>query len=178
MIIREATLEDAADIARAHIDSWRTTYAGLVSDEVLANLSYERRESQWREVLDARHEVVYVAENEAGQIVGFASGGPERSGDKGFDGELYAIYLLAEYQKQGIGSQLTLAVAKRLAKIGFRSLFVWVLSNNPARGYYERIGGQRAAEQDIEIGGSKLVESGYGWRDIGELIEGLRNRSK
>jgi ribosomal protein S18 acetylase RimI-like enzyme len=173
ILIREATFDDAAGIARAHVNSWRTTYAGLVSDDVLANLSYERREVIWRQVLAESQEVLYVAEGDDGQIVGFANGGRERTGDKGFDGELYAIYLVEDHQKQGFGSQLTLAVAKKLAGLGMRSLFVWVLSDNPARAFYEKIGGQRVTEQELQIGETELFETGYGWRDIEKLIEDL-----
>jgi ribosomal protein S18 acetylase RimI-like enzyme len=178
MLIREATLDDAAGMGRVHVDSWRTTYPGLVPDAVLANLSYERRESHWREAISAREEAVFVAEEAGGKIVGFASGGRERSGDKGFDGELYAIYLLAEHQQQGIGSHLTLAVAMRLAALGFQSLLVWVLSGNPARQFYERIGGKWVVDQGITIGEAQLVESAYGWRDLGELIAALEKRAK
>ena len=44
MLIREASPTDAAAIARVHVDSWRTTYAGIVPADYLANLSYTRRE--------------------------------------------------------------------------------------------------------------------------------------
>jgi len=159
------------------VDSWRTTYPGLVPEDVLSNLSYERRETEWRQVFNSPDRVVFVAESEAGEIVGFASAGPERTGNKGYDGELYAIYLLQGYQKQGIGSRLTLAVAARLASLGMRSLFVWVLSDNPARSFYEKIGGKRIMEQVIEIGSARLMETGYGWGDIHELIENLRRRT-
>lgn len=42
MIIREATLFDAAGIARVHIDSSRTAYHGILSEEYLEQLSYEK----------------------------------------------------------------------------------------------------------------------------------------
>ena len=79
MIIREARIDDAAGIAKVHVDTWRTTYAGILPDEHLANLSYERREKLWIDYIlsDAESRIFnYVAENDAGQIVGFASGGP------------------------------------------------------------------------------------------------------
>ena len=44
-LIRPATLEDAPAIARVHVDTWRTTYAGIVPDEHLAKLSYERSQA-------------------------------------------------------------------------------------------------------------------------------------
>ncbi|MBP1084252.1 hypothetical protein ACFFJQ_06655 [Bacillus capparidis] len=42
--IRKATKEDAAEIAKVHVDSWRTTYKNIVSDTYLAQLNYEDRE--------------------------------------------------------------------------------------------------------------------------------------
>jgi hypothetical protein len=39
--VREAMLEDAAAIARVHVDSWRTSYQGIVPEGFLADMSYE-----------------------------------------------------------------------------------------------------------------------------------------
>jgi hypothetical protein len=50
MYIREATMTDVAAIARVHVESWRTTYKGLLPDDYLANLTYEQREPRWREI--------------------------------------------------------------------------------------------------------------------------------
>jgi len=54
MIIRKAQPTDANAIAKVHVDSWRTTYAGIISADFLANLSYEQREASWRETLSVR----------------------------------------------------------------------------------------------------------------------------
>jgi len=43
MIIRKAKLDDATGIAKVHVDSWRTTYKGIIPDDFLNNLSYEQR---------------------------------------------------------------------------------------------------------------------------------------
>ena len=51
MIIREATHADIPAIARLHVDSWRTTYKGILPDEFLADLNYEMRERQWQRTL-------------------------------------------------------------------------------------------------------------------------------
>ena len=93
--IREASVPDAAAIAKVHVDSWRTTYTGVVPDEYLAQLSYEQQGQSWRDILSTHGaiEFVYVAEAEASNIIGVASGGPERSGNTIYKGELYAIYL-------------------------------------------------------------------------------------
>ena len=81
--IREAVQADAGAMARVHIDMWRTAYAGIVPDEHLAGLSYERREAVWVQILsrDEPAQCNFVAETVGGEIVGFAGGGPEREGD-------------------------------------------------------------------------------------------------
>ena len=165
MRIREAQTTDAGAIAKVHVDSWRTTYPGLDS------FSYDQREVAWRDILSSAEGFTYVAEDDKGMVFGFAGGGPERSGDPVYKGELYAIYLLEEHQRKGVGQQLTTAVAKRLLQDGFQSMLVWVLSENPARRFYEVLGGELLREQEITIGGASLVEVAYGWGDVSNLAK-------
>ena len=173
MLIREAYPTDAAAIARVHVDSWRTTYAGIVPADYLANLSYVRREQFWRDILStpAHPGCVYVAAPDTGQIVGFASGGPERSGDAVYQGELYAIYLLARSQRQSLGRHLTMAVVKRLLQCGLPSMLVWVLATNPGRAFYATLGGQQVYEKETTFGAAPLLEVAYGWPDLRELVQ-------
>jgi L-amino acid N-acyltransferase YncA len=172
--IRAATADDARAIAEVHIASWRTTYRGIVPDAVLDVLSVEERERRWASSLTTRDSpsFAYVAEDEAGRVVGFASGGPRRDGDPAYAGELYAIYLLPGAQGQGVGRRLTEAVARHLDKRGMRSMLVWVLSTNPARSFYEALGGRYLGEQQFEMGGATMTEVAYGWPDIRVLLEG------
>jgi hypothetical protein len=60
-------------------------------------------------------------------------------------------------------------MAEELRRQGFRNMVVWVLRENPACGFYQRVGGVQVAEQPIEIGGKALPEVAYGWPDIGVL---------
>jgi GNAT superfamily N-acetyltransferase len=173
LLIRLAEPSDAQGIARVHVDSWRTTYRGIVPDSVLAGLSYEQREQYWYSVLTSPTETlqwIHVAEDEAGQVVGFACGGTERENDPDYKGELYAIYLLASYQKQGIGRTLTYTIAQDLLDAGIQSMLVWVLAQNPSRAFYESLGGQFLRDKAITIGGVTLTEVAYGWRDLNSLI--------
>lgn len=114
----------------------------------------------------------FVAETEGGDVIGFATCGPEREGNKTYQGELYAIYLLEEYQRMGLGCRLVSAVAQRLLADGFSSMLLWVLEDNhSARRFYESLGGERVGRKTITIGGADLVEVSYGWRDISVLAE-------
>ncbi|MDE2860273.1 MAG: GNAT family N-acetyltransferase [Chloroflexota bacterium] len=171
--IRAANPADAGSIARVHIDSWRTTYAGVVPAEYLASLSYQRRESGWSKVFTANEPArsIFVAETEGSDVVGFANGGPEREGDSTYRGELYAIYILQEHQNRGLGRHLVSAVTQRLLADGFSSMLVWVLEDNHrARRFYESLGGEQVGRKSVEIGGADLVEVSYGWKDIARLV--------
>jgi GNAT superfamily N-acetyltransferase len=167
-VIRPAQIDDALAIARVHVDTWRTTYAGIVPDEHLANLSYERCQAGWVEVLsNPRSEThAFVAEVQAGQIVAFACGGPLHEALAGFDVELYNLYVVQSFQGFGIGRLLVKQVADDLKSRGYHSLVIWVLQDNPACRFYERLGGHLAAEKVVEIGGRGLVDVAYVWPDL------------
>ena len=170
--IRSANPSDAGSIAKVHVDAWRTTYAGIVPDEYLASLSYGKRKSVWDEILAADQPGAsnFVAETHGGEVVGFANCGPDRGSNPTYRGELYAIYLLEEYQRMGIGRRLVSAVAQRLLVDGLSSMLLWVLEDNhPARRFYESLGGQQVGCQTITIGGLDIVEVSYGWKDISVL---------
>ena len=171
MRIRAALADDAPAIAHVHVDNWRTTYKGIIPDDTLANLSYERREAFWHEAIinDDAPQRVFVAEEDE-QIVGFASCGPERTNNPDYTGELYAIYLFHQHQCQGIGRALTHAVAKRLREQGHAGMLVWVLEHNPSRKFYEALGGQEIERKPISIGSVDLIEVAYGWRNLEMLL--------
>lgn len=166
MIVRKATLTDAAAIGRIHVESWRATYAGIVPDEYLAALSTERRAEQWRAGLAnaESRSIVLVGELRPGEVVGFASCGPEREGLVSYPGELYAIYLLQEAQGHGLGRALLETAARHMAESGYEAWMCWVLADNPSRHFYEAMGGMAFQQKDIEIGGRNLVEVAYGWK--------------
>jgi L-amino acid N-acyltransferase YncA len=166
MQIREARPEDAQRIAWVHLESWKTTYPGIIPQSYIDGLKVEDGVARWQQRLtQGDGPIVFVAEDTAG-VFGFAAGGAVMHPVEGFDGELGAIYLLASHQKMGAGASLTRRIARALRARGFRSMVVWVLRANAARGFYERMGGVQVAEQGIEIGGVMLPEVAYGWRDL------------
>lgn len=54
MEIRRAVLADAKGIAKVQVDSWQTTYQGIVPAEFLAGMSYEDREQKWKIVFPSK----------------------------------------------------------------------------------------------------------------------------
>src|SRR5882724_5627557 len=115
-MVRPATLDDASEIARVHVASWRSTYRGMLPDDFLASLSEGHYTERWTRVISEGTSRVHVVD-EPGGIVGFASGGRERAGEGTFAGELYAIYVLDSAQRQGHGRELVRAVAGALREM-------------------------------------------------------------
>ena len=162
--IRLAQTDDSLAIARIHVDTWRTTYMGIVPDEHLPNLSYEVCQANWIEHLfNPQGERTFVAEAQSGQIVALASGGPLRDALTSFDGELNVLYVLKPFQGMGYGKLLVTRVARDLASRGYHSLVIWVLKDNPTCRFYERLGGRMIGEKVVEIGGIQLVDVAYVW---------------
>ncbi len=164
--VRPARPDDVAAIAFVHHATWLATYRGLVPDAFLDALAVETMARRRRGSLGNPATVDLVALDDAGEVVGFAAGGPERDGDVDFDGELYALYVLPGSQTRGLGRALTRAMAEALAARGYAAMLVWVLAENPARRFYEAMGGVAVREKEVEIGGEALAELGYGWAAI------------
>lgn len=169
MNIRKATFLDAKGIAQVHVDSWTTTYRGNVPDEYLNQLTYDSREQLWKKNLE--NVDVLVAEDEIGRIIGFADNGKERTGKhKKLEGEVYSIYILQDYQGQGLGKLLLKEMVNDLLNKGMDSMLIWVLKDNRSCGFYEKKGGKVVESKSLEITGKQLIEVAYGWEDIRIII--------
>ncbi len=82
----------------------------------------------------------------------------------------YAVYLLPEHQRKGIGFKLTVAIARWLMDIGVESMAVWVLADNhKARRFYEALGAEYCQEREVKVVGADLNEVAYGWSDLSRL---------
>jgi ribosomal protein S18 acetylase RimI-like enzyme len=168
MKIREACIEDAERIAIVHVESWKTTYKGIISESYLSSLSIEKRLKNWLWTFGNLnvHEKIFVAEDREDNIIGFSSGGRSRNDEFKHDGELYAIYLLRDYQRLGIGKMLFNSVVESLKDNGYSSMMLWVLKDNPSVAFYKLQGGQALGQKTIAIGGDSLVELAIGWDSI------------
>ncbi len=171
ILIRTAEVTDAEGIAHVHVNAWLETYRGLMSDGFLDRLSVEQRAKRWKQTLidpnDVYHRAIVAIKDR--QIIGFANFGKEQSGDSSFLGELFAIYLLKKFQRQGVGRELVKCVVQGLLAQDISSMLVWVLAENPYRRFYESLGGVYLRERMIDFGGMSLHEKAYGWKDTRPL---------
>ena len=165
---------DARGISVVHVDTWRVAYRDIVPGDYLYGLTYDTSERLWQDVITMGAGRVFVAEDEDGIVFGFASGSPRERFSRGlreYEGELKTVYVLPSHQGTGAGRQLVGAVARHLAEIGVPSMLLWAFEENrPTRRFYESLGGVPVAEDGFELGGARLTEVAYGWKDLDVLL--------
>jgi ribosomal protein S18 acetylase RimI-like enzyme len=168
MQIRPAREEDIPAIGRVHVDAWRSTYVGIVPDEFLANLSYSKQEERQRQYLAKPETIFLVADVPGAGSIGFLTGGPERGGDPFYRGELYALYLLQQYRRQGIGRALVRQWATAMRAVGIDSALVWAISANQiAIDFYQRLGARPLRPGEVTIAAITYPETALAWEDLG-----------
>ena len=182
MTIRPASREDAAAIAAVHVASWHDALAGIASAAILERNTEPRRRAHWERVLSEAARDVFVATDDDA-VVGFVHGGAMPESIRGrapipdHDAYVDTLYVLAAWHGRGVGRALLGALAQRLAQRGFRSIALHVLAQNPARGFYERLGGRFICAEPFTDGGDEIVQIAYGWRDISQLAMPAKRRS-
>ncbi|SDM97971.1 GNAT family N-acetyltransferase [Sediminibacillus halophilus] len=166
--IRKAAIDEAEAIAKVSVDSWFSTYRGIIPEKILDKITYQQRSAAFKKRLVDPQHYIFVAETTDGQIVGFVNGGPERSGDYPYNGEIYSLYILDEYHHLQIGRKLVRAIAEQLQTDGCDSLLVWVLEENPAKGFYEHLGAKPVDRNYLaEL---EAFETALGWAEVDHLL--------
>jgi ribosomal protein S18 acetylase RimI-like enzyme len=160
-IIREWTIDDLPAVVHLHVETWKATYP-----EVTNPPTYEIRDRQWREAFKITDGswFCFVAEDESGELIGFANGKRYCHADlPDFSGELNKIYLLREYQRQGLGRRLLGHVVRRFLSQGITSMVLFADPANPSCRFYEAMGAERLFDASGNFHGA------YGWRDLNRL---------
>ncbi len=167
LTIRPAEIDDAAAIARVHVDTWQDSYQGLVPQSYLDSMTVQNRTFVWIRLLERRGPdfLTLVSEDHDRRIIGFVSAGAMRYNDARFQAEISSLYVMRSHQRSNHGRRLFLAAANRLAKDGLKGLFVWVLADSPSRLFYESLGGELVSESTRDFAGCPLRMLGYGWRE-------------
>ena len=156
-MIRGGIGSDSAAMGRIYCEAWKKAYAGIVQEDFLDSLTPETAAPPAGRITP---ENCVVCELD-GEVVGLACFGQARDGSAG-KGEIYSIYVLPGYWKQGTGRSLFEAVCDKLAEAGYSKLCLWTLSENSrARAFYERMGMRKTGERTTEIAGKPLPETGY-----------------
>jgi ribosomal protein S18 acetylase RimI-like enzyme len=189
IVVRPAGEADAAGIARVHVETWRSTYAGLLPTEYLVSLSTVRQAAGWAQLLSHASErsgTFVATERELG-VVGFVSVGKVRKVPVTPDqhwrgaGEVFTLYVAPDHQNQGLGRRLLAAGFTELVKRQLSAALIWVLAPNPSRFFYHAMGGVQIGVQQEHFAGQTVDEIAYGWPDLAttaaRLTQSVRKQS-
>ncbi|MGA5305061.1 GNAT family N-acetyltransferase [Nucisporomicrobium flavum] len=144
--VRPARPEDAAEVARIQLTTWRTAYRRMFPAHVLANLDEAYLARGWAEAIEAapseRHRVLIAVEQTAtaDTVVGFAAAGPADEQalapeEPPLPDTVAAVTdLLVEprWGRRGHGSRLLSAVVDLWREDGFTSAVAWAYDADEA----------------------------------------------
>ena len=170
--IRPAHTGDAAAIARLDVETWQATYAGILATPYLVGLTPDKRERGWAGVIRKEPRDVRVAVGPDGVVLGFGSCGGCRD-EPNYTGEVFTLYVAPDWQNRGIGRALILSLFARLVERGNRSAVIWVLSENPSRFFYKRLGGREIRHKNLPFAGTQVAATGFGWPDLPQYLSAI-----
>ena len=147
--VRPAFPDDAAEIARIQVVTWRTAYRSLLPPSVLDDWDADAATASWRTAITApptpAHGVLVALEKNT--LVGFAAYGPaelvddERPDPAGPTSELSTLLVEPRWGRRGHGSRLLAAVADLARGGGAARLQVWLPeADTVSAGFYESAG--------------------------------------
>jgi ribosomal protein S18 acetylase RimI-like enzyme len=169
--IRPAHIAQAGQIARVHVEAWRSAYAGILPDHALSGMSLLRQTAHYDALIHRRHLVLVAVPQGGDTVVGFATAGRARFHGPA-EAEIETLYVDDDWRERGIGRRLMAQAARSLAAPPFacRSLFLWVLSDNPSRWFYERLGGRPVLRAMTSVGGEAVPQTAMVWDPISRLF--------
>lgn len=117
-----------------HYKSWQETYAGLIDAEYLDNMTEEKCKAiahKWTDYI--------LVAKDGDKVVGFVGYGGCKDDGLTDCGEVFSIYVLADYHGKKVGYELMNAAIEKLS--AYIKIAVWVLKGNErAIKFYERYG--------------------------------------
>jgi len=161
--VRVGWPDDASGIAEVQVRAWRSTYDGVLPDDVLRALDPSDFAAAWQESLhrpkDARDRVLVALERNL--VRGFAITGPAADPDLDpiAEAEISELTVDPEHMRHGHGSRLLSACADTLRADGFSRAVLWLTSTNDALRTFVIAAGWAAdgAHRELDLRGDGAV---------------------
>ena len=173
--IKELTLEDIPDYVKVNTLAWQESYKGLIADSILDEVLNNVEDSIQKQINkfdnDKKNNIkkfVFKVNNEAVGMTGIGKSTYEKYEDIG---ELSSLYLLNKVKKKEYGKMLFYHDVKELIGLGFNSMVIGCLVNNPANDFYKHMGGKLIEVVTKKIKGYNMKENIYYYENLKELIK-------
>lgn len=148
---REAVLKDCYDLAVLKGKVWNTTYQGIYPQEKLTGYDVEKNARIFESIVRNPEITLYVA-TDGEKIVGFMTCGKPYKPFREYGQEIGLLYILKEYQRQGIGRAFFRIARKLVAERGYQEFFLSVNKRNyEAQKFYLAMGGEVLCEEGEQL---------------------------
>ena len=164
--IRFAGIGDVPTVAGVHVESWQQSFKGIAPDVYLNSLSASKREQVFSARLSEKGYRLLVANGRTSGVVGFIDYGRPEFENLGYDVRIFSFYLLPEFQRRGVGTQLFKRCLDEIAGEGYRSVCLDTLEMSPYRRFYEKHGGTEVARDSHKLGDEEFTTIIYGWDNL------------
>jgi len=125
--LRKALPVDVHDIARIHVNSWKTAFEGLMPQKYINGYTCSSRIDEWNRVIKTNAETVVVAECDS-KVVGLMSYSAHLHLLDTL--ELSKIYLCPTVYGKSIGSKFMNYLMNEAEAKGIKVINLYVLDNN------------------------------------------------
>ena len=149
-IIPMTTTEDIDGKGYVHWKTWHETYTGLIDTSYMEKMTLETCVDMAR-----RWPQNTMVAKDGDKVIGFVCYGEHHAEGLKNCGEVFAIYVLAEYYGWKVGYSLMNAAIEKLAEYG--KVVLWVLKGNDrAIRFYQRYGFCfDGTEREVKLGTHK-----------------------
>ena len=171
-LARKAKVEDASWICFVNVHTRYTTYKWLMPEKILKTRieTIDEKAEKVRENIINGEKYLVIENTETNEIIWMSIYWPSRNEDYPKSGEIYALYVLKDYQKLGIGKKLFFAWINELIKLWYSDMIINVLEWNNAINFYKKYGWNIVWERYDQCGKATIKENILYFGDIKSII--------
>jgi len=171
--IRKANVDDAYGITKVNVYTWYSTYQWLMPLKVLqTRIEFmDERADKLRETLKENDKFLVAEDEESNEIIWMLSYWESRNEQYKESWEIYAFYVLKDYQKQKIWKWLFVEAVNQLINLWYTSMIINVLVWNPAINFYKKYGWVEVWEKTDPCGKIMITEKIMYYENLKKIIE-------
>lgn len=177
-VLRNGNLNDIGALAACHFKCFVDAHQDILPQPLLDDFQLPQALKHWRSEFVAQAEDedrgIFVLEAENNRIIGFANCGAAqaKSSNSLGQGEIFSLFVEADYQGFGLGKALMLAASRWLICRGLFSGGMWVVEDNGiGRRFCEDLGARNVARRRVNSKGYQITKIGLSWADFSEVAQ-------
>lgn len=157
--VEKSKKEDCKEITEFITKVWNETYKDIINDNFLKLLKENEKKRTQNAInnFDEKNNLQYIIKKN-NKIIAFLKLNKVDNEEKI---EIQSLYVLKEYQNQGIGKYLLKIGFKEAKKMGYNEVFIGCLEKNKSNEFYKKMGGLFINKREFKLSNQTLYENVY-----------------